>query len=238
LKATKIGAIKRLSDEEVKTYAKNLLDSLSYFSVQRKTFFGSDSVFDLLKFKIPIHEVSVPRSDLTPEELEQKQSDIQEMYSYPHNYEITWTKDRSKDIGQPIDQFTHEIETESRGRPILLEHYWLYDYTLYTTLLDSESEELLLLVKEQESKKTKKLEKLRKLVAVSVKLEKAARREHIPEEVQMFVWRRDGAKCVKCGSQENLEFDHIIPLSKDGANTAWNIQLLCEACNRAKSDTI
>jgi len=238
LKATEIGAIRRLSVEEVTIYTKNLFNSLSYFSVQRKTFVGSDSIFDLLKFKVPIHEVSLPRSDLTPEELEQKESDIQEMYSYPHNYEITWTKNRSKDIGQPIDQFTYEMETESRGRPILLEHYWLYNYTLYKALLDLETEELLLLVKEQESKKTKMLEKLRNLIAVSVKLEKAAHRERIPEEVQMFVWRRDGAKCVKCRSQENLEFHDITPLSKGGANTAWNIQLLCEACNRAKLDKI
>ena len=73
----------------------------------------------------------------------------------------------------------------------------------------------------------------RQLVAVSYKLEKATHRDRIPEEVQMFVWKRDGAKCIKCGSQEDLEFDHIIPLSKGGANTARNIQLLCEACKRS-----
>jgi len=60
----------------------------------------------------------------------------------------------------------------------------------------------------------------------------------IPEAVRHEVWRRDGGRCVHCGSQENLEFDHIIPISKGGANTARNIQLLCEACNRKKSDKI
>ncbi len=39
-------------------------------------------------------------------------------------------------------------------------------------------------------------------------------RDKIPEDVQMFVWRRDQGKCVKCGTQERLEFDHIIPVSK------------------------
>ena len=63
-------------------------------------------------------------------------------------------------------------------------------------------------------------------------------RESIPDDVQIFVWNRDGGKCVKCGSQENLEFDHIIPVSKGGSNTARNIQLLCEACNRKKSNSI
>jgi hypothetical protein len=60
----------------------------------------------------------------------------------------------------------------------------------------------------------------------------------IPESVKFEVWRRDGGKCLKCGSQRGLEFDHIIPFSKGGSNTARNIQLLCESCNRSKSNNI
>ena len=66
----------------------------------------------------------------------------------------------------------------------------------------------------------------------------ATYRESIPKEVQREVWRRDEGRCVQCGSQEKLEFDHIIPVSKGGANTSRNIQLLCETCNRSKSDKI
>ena len=60
----------------------------------------------------------------------------------------------------------------------------------------------------------------------------------IPEDVKDAVWRRDEGKCTVCGSNENLEFDHIIPHSKGGSNTKRNIQLLCEPCNRTKSDKI
>jgi Holliday junction resolvasome RuvABC ATP-dependent DNA helicase subunit len=63
-------------------------------------------------------------------------------------------------------------------------------------------------------------------------------RQPIPDDVKMFVWQRDGGHCAKCGSQENLEYDHIIPVSKGGSNTARNIQLLCERCNRSKSANI
>lgn len=63
-------------------------------------------------------------------------------------------------------------------------------------------------------------------------------REPIPDKVRLYVWQRDGGKCAKCGSQKNLEFDHIIPFSKGGSNTERNIQLLCEECNRAKSNKI
>lgn len=63
-------------------------------------------------------------------------------------------------------------------------------------------------------------------------------RRAISSSVRMEVWRRDGGKCVKCGSRENLEYDHIIPISKGGSNTARNIELLCEKCNRSKSALI
>ena len=64
------------------------------------------------------------------------------------------------------------------------------------------------------------------------------KRKPIPQDVKDKVWNRDNGKCIQCGSNENLEFDHIIPLSKGGANTYRNIQLLCEHCNRSKSDNI
>ena len=63
-------------------------------------------------------------------------------------------------------------------------------------------------------------------------------RENIPSDVRREVWRRDGGKCVRCGSRENLEYDHIIPISKGGSNTARNIELLCESCNRSKGTSI
>lgn len=65
-----------------------------------------------------------------------------------------------------------------------------------------------------------------------------SKRTPIPDDVKDAVWRRDGGKCVRCGSQERLEFDHMIPVSKGGSDTARNIQLLCEKCNREKSDNI
>ena len=61
---------------------------------------------------------------------------------------------------------------------------------------------------------------------------------YIPSHVKREVWRRDQGKCVECGSQNRLEYDHIIPVSKGGSNTARNVQLLCEQCNRSKGAKI
>lgn len=63
-------------------------------------------------------------------------------------------------------------------------------------------------------------------------------RDAIPASVRREVWRRDGGICTRCGSRENLEYDHIIPISKGGSNTARNIELLCEICNRSKGASI
>lgn len=65
-----------------------------------------------------------------------------------------------------------------------------------------------------------------------------SRREAIPERVRNEVWRRDSGHCVDCGSRERLEYDHIIPVSKGGANTARNIELRCQDCNRKKAARI
>lgn len=64
------------------------------------------------------------------------------------------------------------------------------------------------------------------------------KRETIPQDVKDKVWKRDNGMCVKCGSKEKLEFDHIIPVVKGGSSTYRNIQLLCESCNRKKHDKI
>jgi len=63
-------------------------------------------------------------------------------------------------------------------------------------------------------------------------------REAIPDDVKALVWQRDGGRCVKCESNENLEFDHIIAVSMGGANSARNLQLLCQTCNRQKGGNL
>jgi HNH endonuclease len=118
---------------------------------------------------------------------------------------------------------------------------WLFrDYLLFIEQGGEplSEEEAALLVFESVTKREKRFQKLAQMAKLEQKMAKASRREPIPEEVRMFVWRRDEGRCVKCESQEKLEFDHIIPVSKGGANTARNLQLLCEHCNRSKSDSI
>lgn len=70
------------------------------------------------------------------------------------------------------------------------------------------------------------------------KLSNGAGNRKISSKTKREVWRRDEGKCSNCGSRENLEYDHIIPVSKGGSNTARNVELLCQKCNREKSNKI
>jgi 5-methylcytosine-specific restriction endonuclease McrA len=47
--------------------------------------------------------------------------------------------------------------------------------------------------------------------------------------------RRDGRRCRMCGSDQKLQTDHIVPLSKGGSNEFENLQTLCKACHELKT---
>lgn len=44
-----------------------------------------------------------------------------------------------------------------------------------------------------------------------------------------------GNRCAKCGSIEDLQIDHKIPLSQGGADAFENMQDLCEDCHKQKT---
>ena len=101
-------------------------------------------------------------------------------------------------------------------------------------------EELLVHIKHRVLRAEGNWKRMQKQIEAFENLERtpSAKREKIAESVRLFVWQRDEGKCVKCGSQEKLEFDHIIPFADGGSNTERNIQLLCEQCNRQKGKNV
>lgn len=58
----------------------------------------------------------------------------------------------------------------------------------------------------------------------------------IPDQLRAEILSRDGFKCLDCGSDDHLQMDHIIPVSKGGPTTAENLQTLCRPCNARKRD--
>lgn len=97
-----------------------------------------------------------------------------------------------------------------------------------------------LAIKHYVLRRDRNYERMKREVDALENMEKLERtpREPIAESVRLFVWQRDKGQCVKCGSNQKLEFDHIIPVVSGGSSTERNIQLLCETCNRSKGAAI
>jgi hypothetical protein len=139
---------------------------------------------------------------------------------------------------------SEEMRSRSDDEPVSIEQFlrkkWFYKGYIYE--IDNArpytDDQIRLLILEDYDKERKKIEKLMRLYKSGAVEEESYRRERLPEDVRIAVWRRDGGKCVRCGSREKLEYDHIVPVSKGGSNTARNIELLCETCNRKKSNNI
>ena len=119
--------------------------------------------------------------------------------------------------------------------------FYVYQSTIWHLTgkhCDVSEEHQKLLIMQEVDKERKDFERLKRLYDSDATKEAKHKREPIPEDVRIAAWRRDEGKCVQCDSNERLEYDHIIPVSKGGSNTVRNIQLLCETCNRQKSDSI
>ena len=109
------------------------------------------------------------------------------------------------------------------------EFYWDTDHL--------SAEEIALEVWDRDRRREHRYERLR-VVRAREEAATSARRERIPDDVRALVWARDGGQCVRCGAEDDLQFDHVIPVAKGGGNAHGNIQILCGNCNRAKSDRI
>jgi 5-methylcytosine-specific restriction endonuclease McrA len=54
-------------------------------------------------------------------------------------------------------------------------------------------------------------------------------------EVRAEIFARDGRACALCGSDDNLQIDHIIPVKDGGLATSDNLRVLCRTCNCARN---
>lgn len=64
-------------------------------------------------------------------------------------------------------------------------------------------------------------------------------RGKVTNRMRFCIYERDGYRCQICGRRTNdLEVDHIIPISKGGKSTPDNLQTLCHRCNYRKGSDI
>jgi hypothetical protein len=131
------------------------------------------------------------------------------------------------------------VQYEKEPTQILIDEkkQWVYKGYVYEVDDYYNEDEIKLLILEEFDKERRYFEKLKaKFNPTDEPL--SFKRIRIQENIRIEVWRRDSGKCARCGSRERLEYDHIVPISKGGSNTARNIELLCEKCNRSKSNNV
>lgn len=54
------------------------------------------------------------------------------------------------------------------------------------------------------------------------------------EQVSTILYAQ-GGKCSYCDETQNLQIDHVIPISRGGSNWPWNLQWLCAFHNASKN---
>ena len=118
------------------------------------------------------------------------------------------------------------------GRRLL----WHFHECFYWDDEGLEADDVKALVHQRERRAEQKLQTARSLMRADA----AGRptRVPIPGDLRRAVFERDGGRCAECGSNFDLQYDHILPVAHGGATTIENLQLLCAECNRRKSDSI
>lgn len=108
--------------------------------------------------------------------------------------------------------------------------WWWFQGRFFLADRDYPAQDVAALVLAKESKDLREVQRAKAYLARGSE----PRRMPIPPKVSHEVLTRDGGRCVICGEQKDLQFDHIIPVAMGGATTAENLQVLCAPCNRDK----
>ena len=113
--------------------------------------------------------------------------------------------------------------------------YWAFEQRIYWEDDGLTSADVLALVRERQRRNRRALDRAHAALAGEAT---ERRREPIPRAVRLAVFERDRGACVECGSQFDIQYDHVIPLALGGANTVQNLQILCAPCNQSKGGTL
>lgn len=58
--------------------------------------------------------------------------------------------------------------------------------------------------------------------------------DRMRDAVAPVIFARDGRTCRYCGATDDLQIDHVCPLSRGGTNDPDNLAVACRPCNRSK----
>jgi HNH endonuclease len=110
--------------------------------------------------------------------------------------------------------------------------FWLFEDRWYLAEEGVSSDDVMALVHERQRRRERKLERAH--AGMAADRVGGSSRKPLARGVKQAVWERDSGRCVECGLDFDLQYDHIIPVSMGGATSVENLQVLCGDCNRDK----
>lgn len=115
-------------------------------------------------------------------------------------------------------------------------NYWAYEQLYYWENAGYSPRDIMALVHHRKRREERHLQHATTLLdhEQGGQVPSQRRRQPIPRVVKHAVFRRDDGRCVECGSNFDIQYDHVIPFSMGGSSTVENLQLLCAACNQSK----
>jgi hypothetical protein len=113
--------------------------------------------------------------------------------------------------------------------------YWMFQGRFFWDDEDLDCDQVTALLVTKAQRRGAEIERAQQIHAVgSAPRQQGQIRGAIPDDVKHSVWVRDGGACRSCGSNVELQFDHVIPVSMGGGSSPENLQILCGPCNRRK----
>jgi hypothetical protein len=147
-----------------------------------------------------------------------------------HTFDAPWSKGEVDEIlAQQADTPVELVRHEERV-------YWMFQDCFFWEDENLTADDVKALVLQRIRKRARQLATAHSLM----RAEEAGQpvRSPVPLEIRRPVFERDGGRCVECGGNFDLQYDHVIPFSLGGATTFDNLQLLCGDCNRRKGATL
>ncbi len=111
--------------------------------------------------------------------------------------------------------------------------YWQFRGKFYSDNDGLSDGQVFALLTTREQREIQRIERAQAMVAMRGRRQGRGR-SSVPDDVKQMVWMRDGGRCRSCGSDSELQFDHIIPVVMGGGSAPENLQVLCGPCNRRK----
>lgn len=90
--------------------------------------------------------------------------------------------------------------------------YYEFRSKFYWDNDDLTVEQVHALLVTREQAKQRRIDRAQAMVAIGIQPTTTARAA-IPDDVRQYVMKRDAGRCVSCGTNSGLQFDHVIPIA-------------------------